>query len=86
MTAHIIDGKAIAAALRSRVAEAVQALARDHGLVPGLAVVMVGNDPASEVYVANKTKTVVGQRHALVRSSAAETATTTELLALIAQA
>jgi methylenetetrahydrofolate dehydrogenase (NADP+)/methenyltetrahydrofolate cyclohydrolase len=83
MTAHIIDGKTIAAALRSRVAEAVQALARDHGLVPGLAVVMVGNDPASEVYVANKTRTVVGSGMRSFDHRLPETATTTELLALI---
>ena len=76
MTAHIIDGKTIAAALRSRVAEAVQALARDHGLVPGLAVVMVGNDPASEVYVANKTRTVVGSGMRSFDHRLPETATT----------
>ncbi|MGB3809668.1 MAG: bifunctional methylenetetrahydrofolate dehydrogenase/methenyltetrahydrofolate cyclohydrolase FolD [Parvibaculum sp.] len=52
--AHIIDGKTIATALKARVAEAVATLKRDHGLTPGLAVVLVGNDPASEVYVRNK--------------------------------
>ena len=50
MTAALIDGKAIAAELRSRVTAAVRALAERHGIVPGLAVVMVGDDPASEVY------------------------------------
>ena len=54
MTAQIIDGKARAAALRSEVADAVSALSDGHGLVPGLAVVLVGEDPASEVYVRNK--------------------------------
>jgi len=54
MTARIIDGKAIAAELRGRVASEVARVKRDHGLTPGLAVVLVGNDPASEVYVRNK--------------------------------
>jgi methylenetetrahydrofolate dehydrogenase (NADP+)/methenyltetrahydrofolate cyclohydrolase len=54
MTAHIIDGKAIAADLRARVAGEVARVKRDHGLTPGLAVVLVGNDPASEVYVRSK--------------------------------
>jgi methylenetetrahydrofolate dehydrogenase (NADP+)/methenyltetrahydrofolate cyclohydrolase len=56
MTARIIDGKAIAAELRSRVAAEVVRFKRDHGLTPGLAVVLVGNDPASEVYVRSKHK------------------------------
>ena len=54
MTAKIIDGKAIAAGLRARVANEVARIKRDHGLTPGLAVVLVGNDPASEVYVRSK--------------------------------
>jgi methylenetetrahydrofolate dehydrogenase (NADP+)/methenyltetrahydrofolate cyclohydrolase len=54
MTAAIIDGKAIAARLRARVADEVARVKRDHGLLPGLAVVLVGNDPASEVYVRSK--------------------------------
>ena len=56
MTARIIDGKIIAAELRSRVAEEVARVKRDHDLIPGLAVVLVGNDPASEVYVRSKHK------------------------------
>src|SRR5579871_76792 len=54
MTARIIDGKAIAAELRARVAGEVARVKREHGLVPGLAVVLVGNDPASEIYVKSK--------------------------------
>ena len=54
--ARIIDGKAFAAALRARVARAAAALAADHGLVPGLAVVLVGENPASQVYVRSKRK------------------------------
>src|SRR6201981_148122 len=54
MTARIIDGKVIAAELRGQVAGEVARVKRDHGLTPGLAVVLVGNDPASEVYVRSK--------------------------------
>jgi methylenetetrahydrofolate dehydrogenase (NADP+)/methenyltetrahydrofolate cyclohydrolase len=54
MTARIIDGKAFAATLRGRVGARVAALSARHGLVPGLAVVLVGEDPASSVYVRNK--------------------------------
>jgi len=54
MTAKIIDGKIIAGGLRARVAEEVARVKREHNLKPGLAVVLVGNDPASEVYVRNK--------------------------------
>ena len=54
MTATIIDGKAAAARLRARIAEESSQLKAAHGLVPGLAVVLVGNDPASDVYVRSK--------------------------------
>lgn len=54
MSARIIDGKAEAFRLRARVAEDAAKLTREQGIVPGLAVVLVGNDPASEVYVRNK--------------------------------
>jgi len=50
----MIDGKAIAKALTARVAEGVRAFHAECGVTPGLAVVLVGNDPASEVYVKNK--------------------------------
>lgn len=56
MTARIIDGKIIAAELRERVAGEVARVQREHGLTPGLAVVLVGADPASEVYVRSKHK------------------------------
>ncbi|HEV2651872.1 MAG TPA: bifunctional methylenetetrahydrofolate dehydrogenase/methenyltetrahydrofolate cyclohydrolase FolD [Rhizomicrobium sp.] len=56
MSATIIDGKAFAAKLRVRVGEEVAKLKAAHGLVPGLATVLVGNDPASEVYIRNKGK------------------------------
>lgn len=56
MTAAIIDGKAFAASLRARVAAAVPAFAAAAGRVPGLAVVLVGEDPASAVYVRSKAR------------------------------
>jgi methylenetetrahydrofolate dehydrogenase (NADP+)/methenyltetrahydrofolate cyclohydrolase len=52
----IIDGKAFAASLRQQIASEVERLKADHGLTPGLAVVLVGEDPASQVYVRNKAK------------------------------
>ena len=54
--AKIIDGKAFAAGLRERIGAAVKTLQADHGLTPGLAVILVGENPASEVYVRNKAK------------------------------
>ena len=56
MNSKIIDGKAFAEGLRARLATEVAALKAQHGLVPGLAVVLVGEDPASQVYVRNKAK------------------------------
>jgi len=59
MTARIIDGKAIAADLRAKVAAEVQRLRAEHGLQPGLAVVLVGENPASAVYVRSKGKQTI---------------------------
>jgi len=56
MTAEIIDGKAFAAGVRAKVAAHVAELREGHGITPGLAVVLVGEDPASQVYVRNKGK------------------------------
>ena len=55
MTARIIDGKAIAAELSQSVADAVKAVTKEHHIEPGLAVVLVGDNPASEIYVRSKT-------------------------------
>ena len=55
-TAALIDGKAFAAGLRERIGAAIADLKTKHGAVPGLAVVLVGEDPASQVYVRNKGK------------------------------
>jgi methylenetetrahydrofolate dehydrogenase (NADP+)/methenyltetrahydrofolate cyclohydrolase len=54
--APLIDGRAAAAVLRDRVAEAAAVLRERHGIVPGLAAVLVGDDPASEVYVRSKAR------------------------------
>ena len=56
MAAEIIDGKAVALELRTRVAAGVGKLKAETGVKPGLAVVLVGNDPASSVYVRNKAR------------------------------
>jgi len=54
--AEIIDGKAFAARIRGDIAQKVERLVAAHGVTPGLAVVLVGEDPASQVYVRNKAK------------------------------
>jgi methylenetetrahydrofolate dehydrogenase (NADP+)/methenyltetrahydrofolate cyclohydrolase len=83
MTARLIDGKTAAARLKDSVAAAVASLKALHGLVPGLATVLVGEDPASQVYVASKQKTA----HALGMNSEqhdlAAGTSQAELLALI---
>jgi len=56
MAARVIDGKAIAAEVRRSVAAEVEQLKKEKGLTPGLAVVLVGEDPASQVYVRNKAR------------------------------
>jgi methylenetetrahydrofolate dehydrogenase (NADP+)/methenyltetrahydrofolate cyclohydrolase len=80
---QIIDGKAVAARLRASIATAVSGLKSKHGLTPGLAVVLVGENPASQVYVRNKAKqtTEVGMssfEHKLPTSTSES-----ELLALV---
>jgi len=57
MSATVIDGKASAAKLREKIAAYAAELKVRHGLQPGLATVLVGKDPASEIYVRNKRKT-----------------------------
>jgi methylenetetrahydrofolate dehydrogenase (NADP+) / methenyltetrahydrofolate cyclohydrolase len=85
MTAKIIDGKAIAADLRARTASEVARVKRDHALTPGLAVVLVGKDPASEVYVRSKhTQTKAAGMASFEHKLPADVAQE-ELLALIAR-
>mgnify|MGYP000896317047 CR=1 FL=1 len=81
----IIDGKAYAAELRKRVATAVSHLESSHGLIPGLAVVLVGEDPASEVYVRNKGKQTVEVGMASFEHRLSDQTTEGELLVLIDQ-
>jgi methylenetetrahydrofolate dehydrogenase (NADP+)/methenyltetrahydrofolate cyclohydrolase len=85
MSAHIIDGKAIAAELRGKVADAVGRLSRDHGVMPGLAVVLVGNNPASESYVASKMRMTTGGGMRSFDHRLPATVSAAELLALIAR-
>ena len=59
MSATIIDGKAFAAKVRGQIATQVARLKADHGLTPGLAVILVGEDPASQVYVRSKGQQTV---------------------------
>lgn len=85
MTAKIIDGKIIAADLRGRVAGEVSRIKSEHGLTPGLAVVLVGNDPASEVYVRSKhTQTQAAGMASFEHKLPADVAQS-ELLALVAK-
>ncbi len=85
MTATIIDGKAFAARIRGQVTDAVARLRDDHGVTPGLAVVLVGEDPASEVYVRSKGRmTVEVGMKSFEHRLAAET-TEADLLALVAK-
>jgi methylenetetrahydrofolate dehydrogenase (NADP+)/methenyltetrahydrofolate cyclohydrolase len=85
MSARIIDGKTISAALRGKVADAVHRLRRDRGIVPSIAVVLVGNNPASEVYVRNKSKAVAESGMVAFDRKLPVTASETELIDLIAE-
>ena len=83
MTAQIINGKAFAERVRGQVAEHVARLKVDHAIVPGLAVVLVGEDPASQVYVRSKGKlTVEVGMHSVEHKLDADTSET-DLLAVI---
>jgi methylenetetrahydrofolate dehydrogenase (NADP+)/methenyltetrahydrofolate cyclohydrolase len=85
MTARIIDGKAIATDVRARVAAEVARLTREHALVPGLAVVLVGENPASAVYVRNKGKQTIEAGMTSFDHRLADTVSEGELLALVAR-
>ena len=85
MTAQIIDGKAFAATVRDKVAGHVARLKDDHGITPGLAVVLVGEDPASQVYVRSKGKQTVEVGMNSFEHKLAIDTPEAELLALIEQ-
>jgi len=83
-TAIRIDGKAKAAELSEKITEETAALWRDHGIKPGLAVVIIGEDPASQVYVRNKKRTAEACGFLSVRHSLPADVTQEEVLDLVA--
>lgn len=85
MAARLIDGKAIAAEVRSRTAAEAAALAGRLGRPPGLATVLVGEDPASQVYVRNKRQASEEAGMRSIHRELPETASEEELLAVVAE-
>ena len=83
MTAAIIDGKAFAEGLRTRIADAVPAFVAQTGRKPGLAVVLVGEDPASQVYVRSKGKATVAAGMESFEHKLPDTTSQEELIALV---
>jgi methylenetetrahydrofolate dehydrogenase (NADP+)/methenyltetrahydrofolate cyclohydrolase len=83
MTAKIIDGKAYADGLRGRIAGHVARLKSEHGVTPGLAVVIVGHDPGSEIYVSQKAKQTVEVGMHSEKYELPEDASEAEVLALV---
>ncbi|MBL4906469.1 MAG: bifunctional methylenetetrahydrofolate dehydrogenase/methenyltetrahydrofolate cyclohydrolase FolD [Sneathiella sp.] len=85
MSAEIIDGKAFAQSVRKRVTEQVATLKERYSLTPGLAVVLVGEDPASQVYVKNKNKSTIeaGMKSEEIRLP--KTASQSEVLDVVAR-
>src|SRR5882762_5916832 len=79
----IIDGKTIAAKVRAEIAQAVKDLQQRAGVTPGLALIRVGNDPASEVYVRGKAKACQETGMAGFEHILPETSSEIELLALV---
>ena len=85
MTAHVLDGREFSARVRARVAEGARVLKEEHGITPGLAVVLVGEDPASQVYVRSKgEKTVEAGMNSYEHRLGADTGEE-DLLALVEQ-
>jgi len=85
MVAKVIDGKAFAAKVRAQVAAHVARLREEQGLQPGLAVVLVGEDPASQVYVRNKHASTVEVGMASFEHRLPAETSEADLLALIAR-
>jgi methylenetetrahydrofolate dehydrogenase (NADP+)/methenyltetrahydrofolate cyclohydrolase len=81
--ARLIDGNATAARLRAEIAERVRTLKDRHGIVPGLAAVLVGEDPASQVYVRNKGRATVEVGMRSLGETLPATTTQAELLAVV---
>ena len=85
MSARIIDGKTIAANLRGKIAQTTAGLATAHGLTPCIAVVLVGEDPASSVYVRSKAKAVAEAGMRAIDRKLPATASEADLRAVIAE-
>jgi len=85
MSARVIDGKSEAAALRAKIAAQVSALKARHEMTPGLAVVLVGEDPASQVYVANKARQTVEAGMRSFEHKRPATVSEAELMTLVAR-
>lgn len=85
MSAHIIDGKAFAERIRGKVADHVETLKKAHNITPGLAVILVGEDPASQIYVRNKNKQTLEAGMASFEHQLDTSCSQTELLTLIEQ-
>jgi methylenetetrahydrofolate dehydrogenase (NADP+) / methenyltetrahydrofolate cyclohydrolase len=85
LAARLIDGKAVAAAVRERVAAAVAAFREEAGRAPALATVIVGDDPASQVYIANKHKACAEAGMESVHHELPAETSESELLELVGQ-
>ncbi|TAH34793.1 MAG: bifunctional methylenetetrahydrofolate dehydrogenase/methenyltetrahydrofolate cyclohydrolase FolD [Alphaproteobacteria bacterium] len=85
MTAQIIDGKAFAENLKTRLTAEVASLREKHGLIPGLATVLIGADPASQSYVGSKKKTAAAIGFHSIDVAKPADITQDELLQIIAQ-
>jgi methylenetetrahydrofolate dehydrogenase (NADP+)/methenyltetrahydrofolate cyclohydrolase len=85
MTAKIIDGKALAAEVRGQVAEEAKRISAKLGRKPGLAVVLVGENPASEVYVRNKGRSTVEAGMESFEHRLPESTSEADLLVLVAK-
>ncbi len=85
MSARIIDGKAIAAEISQSIAQAVTRVAAEHGIEPGLAVVLVGDNPASEIYVRSKTAKTAATNMRSSFNKLPASAPESELLELVEQ-
>lgn len=83
MTAKIIDGKALAKKLQGQLAEKVAQLKAQHGIVPGLVVILVGDNPASQVYVRNKERSALAAGFTSETVRLSDSISQEELLAVI---
>ena len=84
-TAKLLDGKEFARRLRAGIAQEVSKLKAEHNITPGLAVVIVGDNPASRAYVANKHKSTIETGMASFRYELPESTSQQELMALVAE-